>query len=335
MPRTLVALSRWQSTHIQPLWLVQGFFNSPPSLGIFTSPIASSTIARQIFPGVTLGQSLLLLQRMATWWWFTSAPISKHFRSLILWLLSVLSWRFPRLSWLGVGSSLPGVGPSSTPAAPPDPTPSAAKQFGILPAPSSSATLNDAFNGSQVSSSLLTSPSIGSPNANQREDPPSLGSTSQVPVPIGSLPAVCNICIPPYQLPQATNFLHPPCPDPKGFDGPPFPMGGRPYQTGGGTPPVFGGHFPAPGGSYGGPHLQPQVFSYPSFGSMADHWHLFNFPGGPSMAVPSFIHGPSPQRPSHGGLPICLHLWRLRSLLRLPRCAFRHMRTSLLLQPWT
>ncbi len=52
-------------------------------------------------------------------------------------------------------------------AAAPAPAPPAAKQFGILPAPSSSVAPNNASNESWASSSLLTSWSIGSPNANQ------------------------------------------------------------------------------------------------------------------------------------------------------------------------
>ncbi len=145
----------------------------------------------------------------------------------------------------------------------PDHAPPASEQFGILPAPSSSVSPNDVSNGFGVSSSLLTSLTIGSPNANQGGGPSSLGSTSRVPIPFGGLPAVHNICIPPRQLPQATNYLHPPCPDPEGFDDPPFRMGGCPYQAGDGTPPFYGGQVPPPGGSYGGPHFQSQIFSYP------------------------------------------------------------------------
>jgi hypothetical protein len=108
MPWTLVSPSLWQLTHFRSLRLVQGFSNSPPSLGTFMSTIASFMIARRIFPRVTSGQSLLLIWRMATLLWYTSALISKHFRLIILRPSSVLSHRFLRLSWLGVGSSFPG-----------------------------------------------------------------------------------------------------------------------------------------------------------------------------------------------------------------------------------
>ena len=45
---------------------------------------------------------------MATPLWYTIALIFKQFRLFILWRLSVIFWRFLRLSWLGVGSSFPG-----------------------------------------------------------------------------------------------------------------------------------------------------------------------------------------------------------------------------------
>ncbi len=97
-------------------------------------------------------------------------------------------------------------------------------------------------------------------------------------------------------------------------------MGDCSYPACDGTLPFYGGQFSPPGGSYGGPPFQSQVLSYLSSGSTDDHWHLFNFPGGLPLVVPTFIHGPSPPRPSHGGSPMRLHLWRPRLLLRLPPC---------------
>ncbi len=201
------------------------------------------------------------------------------------------------------------------PAAAPAPAPPATKQFGILPAPSSSVAPNDASNGSRASSSLLTSWSIGSPNANRGGDPPSLGRTSCFPVPIGSLPAVCTFRIPPRQLPQATHFLHPPRPDPKGFDDPPFAMGGSPYQAGGGTPLSMGGAFLLLGGLMGG-----LIFTVGFSATCLLALRLTTDVCSTSMAV--FLQRYlllSTVRALHthlmGGLPMRLHLWCLRSLL--------------------
>jgi hypothetical protein len=54
---------------------------------------------------------------------------------------------------------------------------------------------------------------------------------------------------------------------------------------------------------HGGSCSQHHAFSFPSSDSAADYWHTNNFPGGIPLAVSSFIHGPSPPRPSHGGSP--------------------------------
>jgi hypothetical protein len=83
----------------------------------------------------------------------------------------------------------------------------------------------------------------------------------------------------------------------------PFPWGFDLIQLMVIPPPFYGGQSPFHGGSYGGPPFQHQVLSYLSSGSIDDHWRLFNFPGSLPLEVPTFIHSPSPPRPSHGGSP--------------------------------
>jgi hypothetical protein len=205
------------------------------------------------------------------------------------------------------------------PSAAPAPAPLAAKQFGILPAPSSSGTPNDVSDGSQESSSLLTSWSIGFQHNNQGVDTPSLGSTSQVPVLIGGLPAVCNTRIPPRQLPWATNFSHPPHPNPMALSTLPFLWGVALIELLVVPPLSMGGTFLLLEGLRG-VLIQRQIFSYPSSGSTIDHWRSFNFL---AVFLQRFLLSFMVRAlPAHlmGGLSMRLHLWCLHLLLRLPRC---------------
>jgi hypothetical protein len=73
-------------------------------------------------------------------------------------------------------------------------------------------------------------------------------------------------------------------------------MGGCQYQR-------YGCSYVGPPSYHGGSCSKYHAFSSPSSGSMADYWCTYNFPGGIPLAVPSFIHGPSPPRPFHGGSP--------------------------------
>ncbi len=141
-------------------------------------------------------------------------------------------------------------------------------------------------------------------------DPPSLGIPYRAgeSAPIRALPAVVVIARPPPAVLHGHLPCAPPpsgssCPDPNDLDEPPSPMGGCQFWGYGGSPSLFGGHPCFYGGSWS------QHFSFPSSGSTADHWHMYNFPGGIPLVVPSFIHGGvtlSPPRPSHGGSPHAL-----------------------------
>jgi hypothetical protein len=138
-------------------------------------------------------------------------------------------------------------------------------------------------------------------------DPPSLGipSWTGTSAPVGALPAIVAVARPlptilhghlPHVLPQSG----PSCPDPDGLDKPPSPMGGPQCWGYGGPPSFFGGHPRFYGGS------RSRHFSFPSSGLTANHWRTYTFPGGISLAVPSFIHGgvnPCPPCPTHGGSP--------------------------------
>jgi hypothetical protein len=130
-------------------------------------------------------------------------------------------------------------------------------------------------------------------------------------------PPIVAHSIPLVRVPWVPPAYSPPCPDPDGLAKPPSAMGGHQFLGYVSSSPFYGGspHF------HGGvtPH-QRHVFSFPSSGLTADHWRTYNFPGGIPPAIPSFIHGPSWPLPSHGGLPMHLHLWRLCSLRQLLCC---------------
>jgi hypothetical protein len=141
-------------------------------------------------------------------------------------------------------------------------------------------------------------------------DPPSLGVHSppvgvRVPPPVPSaVVAFGNVSkldkyphlTPHIQVPCVPPTSSPPCPDPDGFDEPPSFMGAHQYQQ-------YGGSYGGLPRYHGGPCSQHHAFSFPSSGSTANYRRTYNFPGGIPSAVPSFIHGPSPPHPSHGGSP--------------------------------
>jgi hypothetical protein len=102
--------------------------------------------------------------------------------------------------------------------------------------------------------------------------------------------------IPHIQVPCVPPTSGPPRTDLDSLDVPPSSMGGHQYQRYCGS---YGGSLHYHGGSCSQHH----AFSFPSSGFMADYLHTYNFPGGIPLAVPSFIHGPSPPCPSHGGSP--------------------------------
>jgi hypothetical protein len=112
----------------------------------------------------------------------------------------------------------------------------------------------------------------------------------------GDTPSLVAPGIPHVQVPQVLPTSGPPCPDPDGLYEPPYSIGGCQYEG-------YGGPYGGPPRCHGGSHFQHHAFNFPSSGSTADYWHTKNFPGGIPLAVPSFIHGPSPPRPSHGGSP--------------------------------
>jgi hypothetical protein len=274
----------------------------PLALACVTPPASPTTmIPLPMFPRVILGWSWHLHWRTATLWWCMSARTSTHFKQLALPPSSVLSTRFPQLSWLGASSSSPmpklwHLQPSISllrpSCRPPWPVISSSSSTRLLQPPWKCAT-----HLTLLAPCSCTSQEPAWPLAEGTPLPLGLvllllASGFPLPCPQQSLRQVsltskflmfrlCPALL--VLIPLVWMILL-------------YSMGGRQYQP-------YSGSYGGPPCYHGGSCSQHHTFSFPSSGLTANYWRTYKFPGGNPSAAPSFIHGLSPPHPSHGGPP--------------------------------
>jgi hypothetical protein len=176
------------------------------------------------------------------------------------------------------------------------------------------------------SSSLLTHRSLGSSTIICRGDPPSMGISSQAPA-SPSIPGVLAHCLPQCQVLQAMSLSGPTWPDSDVLDEPPYPGGVVHIKLMAVLPHPMGGNFIQGGfltifmGSLVTRVTVPVFLLLVQRRTTGDHttsWVVFCWQILLSFTVLIRV------LLAHlmGDLHMCLHLWRLCLLLRLPAVSF-------------